>query len=91
MAKSITLDEALAQISALKKQVKTLADKNERLVKTNGDLVLQNKELNANYNWILEQLKISKKKMYGASAEKIAEDYGQLNLELPPIKHHKNI
>lgn len=80
MAKSITLDEALAQISALKKQVKTLADKNERLVKTNGDLVLQNKELNANYNWILEQLKISKKKMYGASAEKIAEDYGQLNL-----------
>ena len=34
----------------------------------------------AAYNWILEQLKLSKKKIYGSSAEKIAEDYGQLNL-----------
>ena len=28
----------------------------------------------------MEQLKLSKKKIYGSSAEKIAEDYGQLNL-----------
>ena len=44
------------------------------------NLTIQNKELNANYNWLLEQLKLSKKKMYGSSAEKIASDYGQLNL-----------
>ena len=71
--KNITLDEALAQISFLKKQVKTLSTNNEKLT-------IQNKELQVNYNWILEQLKLSKKKMYGASAEKIAEEYGQLNL-----------
>lgn len=80
MAKDMTLDEGLSQISALKKQVKYLGEKNETLTQTNENLVLQNKELNANYNWILEQLKLSKKKMYGSSAEKIAEDYGQLNL-----------
>ena len=73
MQKRPSYEELLAQNFALKKQVKSLADKNEKLE-------LKNKELNANYNWILEQLKISKKKMYGASAEKIAEDYGQLNL-----------
>lgn len=28
----------------------------------------------------MEQLKLSKKKIYGSSAEKIAEDYGQFNL-----------
>ena len=71
--KNITLDEALAQISFLKKQVKTLSKNNEKLT-------IQNKELQVNYSWILEQLKLSKKKMYGASAEKIAEEYGQLNL-----------
>lgn len=73
MNKIPTYEELSAQNSALKKQVKTLAEKNERLE-------IRNKELDANYNWILEQLKLSKKKIYGSSAEKIAEDYGQLNL-----------
>lgn len=68
-----TYEELLAQISVLKKQNKYLSEKNEKLKQ-------QNVELNANYNWILEQLKLSKKKIYGSSAEKIAEDYGQLNL-----------
>lgn len=53
--KNITLDEALAQISFLKKQVKTLSKNNEKLT-------IQNKELQVNYSWILEQLKLSKKK-----------------------------
>ncbi len=73
MPKQLSYEELTAQISALKKQVKVLAEKNEKLT-------IENKELNANYNWILEQLKISKKKIYGSSAEKIAADYGQLNL-----------
>ena len=33
-----------------------------------------------NYNYLLEQLKLSKKKVFGESSEKIAEEYGQLNL-----------
>ena len=84
---NITLDEALAQISFLKKQVKVLGEKAfksenkyEEAKQQVEDLTVQNKELQVNYNWILEQLKLSKKKMYGASAEKIAEEYGQLNL-----------
>lgn len=87
MKENITLDEALAQISALKKQVKVLSNKAlksenkyEEAKQKIDDLTIQNKELNANYNWLLEQLKLSKKKMYGPSAEKIAEEYGQLNL-----------
>ena len=85
--KNITLDEALAQISFLKKQVKVLGEKAfksenkyEEAKQQVEDLTVQNKELQVNYNWLLEQLKLSKKKMYGASAEKIAEEYGQLNL-----------
>ena len=61
-----TYEELLAQNSALKKQIKNLSEKNA--------------ELNANYNWLLEQLKLSKKKIFGTSAEKVAEEYGQLNL-----------
>ena len=80
MSKQPTYGELLAQVSALKKQVKNLGDKTEKLTKKNETLTLENKELSANYNWILEQLTISKKKLYGASAEKIAENYGQLNL-----------
>lgn len=68
-----TYEELLAQNSVLKKQNKYLSEKNEKLQQ-------QNAELNVNYNWLLEQLKLSKKKIYGSSAEKIAEDYGQLNL-----------
>ena len=81
---NITLDEALAQISFLKKQVKVLGEKAfksenkyEEAKQQVEDLTVQNKELQANYNWILEQLKLSKKKIYGASAEKIAEEYGR--------------
>ena len=75
-----TYEELLAQNSALKKQVKYLGNQNEKAQSEIKNLTLQNKELIANYNWILEQLKLSKKKIYGSSAEKIAEDYGQLNL-----------
>ena len=75
-----TYEELLAQNSALKKQVKYLGNQNEKAQSEIKDLTLRNKELIANYNWILEQLKLSKKKIYGSSAEKIAEDYGQLNL-----------
>lgn len=82
-----TYEELLAQNSALKKQVKYLGNQTEKVEKKYEqaqseikNLTLQNKELIANYNWILEQLKLSKKKIYGSSAEKIAEDYGQLNL-----------
>ena len=82
-----TYEELLAQNSALKKQVKYLGNQTEKAEKKYEqaqseikNLTLQNKELIANYNWILEQLKLSKKKIYGSSAEKIAEDYGQLNL-----------
>lgn len=75
-----TYEELPAQNSALKKQVKYLGNQNEKAQSEIKNLTLQNKELIANYNWILEQLKLSKKKIYGSSAEKIAEDYGQLNL-----------
>ena len=75
-----TQEELLAQNSALKKQVKYLGNQNEKAQSEIKNLTLHNKELIANYNWILEQLKLSKKKIYGSSAEKIAEDYGQLNL-----------
>ncbi|GEM_PF-2274564 len=82
-----TYEELPAQNSALKKQVKYLGNQTEKAEKKYEqaqseikNLTLHNKELIANYNWILEQLKLSKKKIYGSSAEKIAVDYGQLNL-----------
>ena len=75
-----TYEELPAQNSALKKQVKYLGNQNEKAQSEIKNLTLHNKELIANYNWILEQLKLSKKKIYGSSSEKIAEDYGQLNL-----------
>ena len=75
-----TYEELPAQNSALKKQVKYLGNQNKKAQSEIKNLTLHNKELIANYNWILEQLKLSKKKIYGSSAEKIAEDYGQLNL-----------
>ena len=75
-----TYEELLAQNSTLKKQVKYLGNQNEKAQSEIKNLTLQVKELNSNYNWILQQLKLSKKKIYGSSAEKIAEEYGQLNL-----------
>ncbi len=86
MAKELTYEELLMQISLLKKQNKYLSEHTERVEKQNEKLTEENKLLNAeikqltiDYNWALEQLKLSKKKIYGASAEKIAADYGQIS------------
>lgn len=86
MAKELSYEELLMQNSLLKKQNKYLSEHTERVEKQNVKLSEENKLLNAelkqltiDYNWALEQLKLSKKKIYGASAEKIAEDYGQIN------------
>ncbi len=86
MAKKPTYEELLMQNSLLKKQNKYLSEHTERVEKQNEKLTEENKLLNAeikqltiDYNWVLEQLKLSKKKMYGASAEKIAKDYGQIS------------
>ncbi len=93
MAKELTYEELLMQNSLLKKQNKYLSEhtarvekQNEKLTKTQKQLSEENKQLTAeikqltiDYNWALEQLKLSKKKIYGASAEKIAADYGQIS------------
>ena len=77
MAKELTYEELLMQNSLLKKQNKYLSEHTERVEKQNEKLSEENKLLNAeikqltiDYNWALEQLKLSKKKIYGASAEK---------------------
>ncbi len=93
MAKKPTYEELLMQNSLLKKQNKYLSEHTERVEKQNEKLAEENKnlteekkklsaeikQLTIDYNWVLEQLKLSKKKMYGASAEKIAADYGQIS------------
>ncbi len=93
MAKELTYEELLMQNSLLKKQNKYLSEHTERVEKQNEklsedkkNLKEENKLLNAelkqltiDYNWALEQLKLSKKKIYGASAEKIASDYGHIS------------
>ena len=86
MAKELTYEELLMQNSLFKKQNKYLSEHTERVEKQNEKLSEENKLLNAeikqltiDYNWALEQLKLSKKKIYGASAEKIAVDYGQIS------------
>ena len=66
MVKEPTYEELLAQNSALKKQTKYLAEKVDKLEK-----------INQHY---LEQLKLSKKKIFGASSEQMTEGYEQLNL-----------
>ena len=66
MGKELTLEEAKAQISALKKQTKYLSEKVDKLEKINQHYI--------------EQLKLSKKKIFGASSEQIADGYEQLNL-----------
>lgn len=67
-----TYEELLAQNSALKKQVKYLGEKQEKVLTEVENLKLQLKEMNVNYNYLLEQLKLSKKKVFGESFEKIA-------------------
>lgn len=93
MSKEPTYEELLMQVSVLKNQVKYLSEHNERvekqnekltetkkqLSKENTQLIAEIKQLTIDYNWALEQLKLSKKKIYGASAEKIAADYGQIS------------
>ena len=66
MEKELTLEEAKAQISALKKQTKYLAEKVDKLEK-----------INQHY---LEQLKLNKKKIFGASSEKFDDGSVQINL-----------
>ena len=93
MSKEPTYEELLMQVSVLKNQVKYLSEHNERvekqnekltetkkqLSKENTQLIAEIKQITIDYNWALEQLKLSKKKIYGASAEKIAADYGQIS------------
>ena len=55
--------------------MRTLFDAYEENKLLNAEI----KQLTIDYNWALEQLKLSKKKIYGASAEKIAVDYGQIS------------
>ena len=66
-----TIIELEAQISALKKQLKNIAEDNSKKD-------LQIKTLKAENNNLMELLKLSKKKIFGASAEKVAEAYGQI-------------
>jgi len=66
VGKELTLEEAKAQISALKKQTKYLAEKVDKLEK-----------INQHY---LEQLKLSKKKIFGSSSEKFDDGSVQINL-----------
>ena len=77
MPKIISYDELSAQVSALQKQVKYISDTSE---KTIAKLTAENKELKAQNEWFMQQLKLSKKKIFGASSEGIAEGYGQLSL-----------
>ena len=88
MAKRLTYEELLMQNSLLKKQNKYLSEhtarvkkQNEKLTETQKQLSEENKQLTAeikqltiNYNWVLEQLKLSKKNIYGTSAETVAEE-----------------
>ena len=67
MRKIPTYEELLAQNSALKKQVKTLSEKNEKLE-------ILNKELDANYNRILEQLKLPKRKYMAHQLKKLLKN-----------------
>lgn len=75
-----TYEELLAQNNYLKNHAKyqaaQLAEKDKKI----QQLEKQNKELEINYNWILEQLKLSKRQKFGSSAESIIEGYEQINL-----------
>lgn len=79
MSKEPTYEELLIQVSVLKNQVKYLSEhtervekQNEKLIETkkqlskeNTQLIAEIKQLTIDYNWALEQLKLSKKKIYG--------------------------
>ena len=72
-----TIIELEAQISALKKQLKNIAQESK---KKEEKLTSQINELKEENNNLMNLLKLSKKKMYGASAEKVAQAYGQISL-----------
>jgi len=72
MPEIISYDELAAQASALRKQVKYMSDANEKLT-------AEVKELKAQNEWYIQQLKLSKKKLFGASSETISADYGQVS------------
>ena len=73
VAKELTYEELLAQNSALKKQTKYLSSQNKNLSQKVAEL----EKINQHY---LEQLRLSKKKIFGASSEQVTEGYEQLNL-----------
>lgn len=73
-----TYEEILAQNNYLKNHAKYQAA--QIVEKEIKEPKKQNKELEINYNWILEQLKLSKRQKFGASAEAVAEGYEQINL-----------
>ena len=72
-----TIIELEAQISALRKQLKNIAEESK---KKEEKLTSQIKTLKAENNNLMELLKLSKKKLFGSSAEKVAEEYGQISL-----------
>lgn len=80
MSKMPTYEELLAQNNYLKNHAKYQAERLAEKEKQINELEKQNKELEINYNWILEQLKLSKRRKFGSSAENIAEGYEQINL-----------
>ena len=67
-----TIIELESQISALKKQLKNISAEKSKLDSQIKELKNENKNL-------IELLKLSKKKMFGASAEKVAQAYGQIS------------
>ena len=75
-----TYEELLAQNNYLKNHAKYQAAKLAEKDNEIKELKKQNKELEINYSWILEQLKLSKRQKFGASAEAVAEGYEQINL-----------
>lgn len=73
-------EELLAQISALKRQANYLSTQNENLSQNNKDLKQKIDKLEKINQHYLEQLRLSKKKIFGASSEQMAEGYEQLKL-----------
>ena len=76
MYNNSTIIELEAQISALKKQLKNIAEESR---KKEEKLTSRIKTLETENGNLMELLKLSKKKMFGSSAEKIANEYGQIS------------
>ena len=76
MDNNSTIIELEAQISALKKQLKNIAEESR---KKEEKLTSRIKTLETENGNLMELLKLSKKKMFGSSAEKIANEYGQIS------------